>query len=69
MTENGREGLGDGHEIGVLMMQQLTALVESWATVLEALAENGVDPTPLLQSLASTLRATADQLDPVGSDG
>jgi len=57
-------GLGDAHEIGVMMMQQLTDLVSSWGTVLEAVAENGVDPTPLLRSLARTLRATADQLDP-----
>lgn len=61
---DGDDDLGDGHEIGVMMMQQLTDLVHSWGTVLEAVAENGVDPTPLMQSLANTLRATADQLDP-----
>jgi hypothetical protein len=58
------DGLSDGHEIGVMMMQQLTALVDSWAKVLEAIAAQGVDPTPLMRSLAGTLRATADQLDP-----
>jgi hypothetical protein len=68
---NGDEGeLGegdiiDGHEIGVMMMRQLTDLVDSWANVLEAVAQNGVDPTPLLHTLAQTLRATADELDPV----
>ncbi|HMG45803.1 MAG TPA: hypothetical protein VK611_31020 [Acidimicrobiales bacterium] len=62
---NGDGDLGDGHAIGVMMMQQLTDLVDSWGTVLEAVAEHGVDPMPLLKSLAQTLRDTADQLDPV----
>jgi hypothetical protein len=54
----------DGEQLGSLMMQQLAGLIESWTSVLEALAQNGVDPTPLLQTLARTLRDTADQLDP-----
>jgi hypothetical protein len=54
----------DGEDLGTLMMQQLAALIDDWTKVVEALAEHGVDPTPVLQTLASTLRATADQLDP-----
>jgi hypothetical protein len=67
MTDNGDvdRGLTDGRELGQIMMEQLSDLVESWAKVLEAVAEQGVDPTPLLKVLAGTLRATADQLDPV----
>jgi hypothetical protein len=65
--DGGEDDLGDGHAIGLMMMRQLTDLVESWGTVLEAVAEHGVDPTPLMQSLARTLRATADQLDPTAS--
>jgi len=64
-AEQGPGEVLDGHEIGVMMMRQLTDLVDSWANVLEAVAQNGVDPTPLLRVLAQTLRATADQLDPV----
>ena len=68
MTDNGDvdDELSDGRELGTIMMQQLGDLVDSWAKVLEAVAEQGVDPTPLLKALAGTLRDTADQLDPVG---
>jgi len=66
-AEQGPGEVLDGHEIGVMMMRQLTDLVDSWANVLEAVAQNGVDPTPLLHTLARTLRATADELDPVDS--
>lgn len=51
-------------QLGAVLMGQLDILVETWAKVIEALAQHGVDPTPLLQTLANTLRATADQLDP-----
>jgi hypothetical protein len=54
----------DGQELGTLLMGQLDLLVESWAKVIETVAEHGIDPTPLLKTLAHTLRATADQLDP-----
>lgn len=54
----------DGEDLGTLMMQQLGDLIDDWTKVVEALAEHGVDPTPVLQTLANTLRATADQLDP-----
>lgn len=67
MTDNGDadRGLVDGRELGIIMMQQLSDLVGSWAKVLEAVAEQGVDPMPLMRSLAGTLRATADELDPI----
>ncbi|HEY8548064.1 MAG TPA: hypothetical protein VIL36_23565 [Acidimicrobiales bacterium] len=61
---NGDRGLVDGRELGMIMVQQLGDLVESWAHVLEAVAEQGVDPSPLMKVLAGTLRATAEQLDP-----
>jgi hypothetical protein len=57
--------LFDGQELGTMLLGQLDELVNSWAKVIEVVAEHGIDPTPLLQSLARTLRATADQLDPV----
>lgn len=63
-TVGNSDALVDGQDVGVLMMQQLADLLESWTKVLETIAQHGVDPTPLLQTLAGTLRATADQLDP-----
>jgi hypothetical protein len=57
--------LFDGQELGTMLLGQLDDLITSWAKVIEVVAEHGIDPTPLLQSLARTLRATADQLDPV----
>jgi hypothetical protein len=53
-----------GKDLGALLMGQLDELIDSWAKVIEVVAEHGVDPTPLLKTLAGTLRATADQLDP-----
>jgi hypothetical protein len=61
------DALVDGEDLGSLMMQQLTDVLGSWTTVLGRLAQHGVDPTPMLKTLADTLRATADQLDPPGS--
>lgn len=55
-----------GDDLGSLLMGQLDDLIGSWAKVIEVVAQHGVDPTPLLQTLAHTLRATADQLDPDG---
>lgn len=63
-TGGNSDAFVDGQDMGVLMMQQLADLLESWTKVLETIAQHGVDPTPLLQTLAGTLRATADQLDP-----
>jgi hypothetical protein len=54
----------DGERLGSLMIQQLGDLIDSWTQVLEAVAQHGVDPTPMLQTLAGTLRSTADMLDP-----
>jgi ABC-type transporter Mla subunit MlaD len=54
----------DGGDVGALLMGQLEDLIDSWAKVIEVVAQHGIDPTPLLQTLAGTLRATADQLDP-----
>jgi len=56
----------DGHDLGAMLKGQLEDLIDSWAKVIEVVTEHGVDPTPLLQTLAHTLRATADQLDPSG---
>jgi hypothetical protein len=53
-----------GEDVGALLIGQLSDLIESWAKVIEVVAEHGVDPTPLLRALVSTLRATADELDP-----
>lgn len=53
-----------GDDVGALLMGQLEDLIDSWAKVIEVVAQHGIDPTPLLQTLARTLRATADQLDP-----
>jgi hypothetical protein len=58
------EELLDGERLGTLMIQQLGDLIDSWTQVLEAVAQHGVDPTPMLQTLAGTLRTTADMLDP-----
>ena len=55
----------DAESLGGLMIGQLFDLLESWTKMLEAVAQQGVDPTPLLRSLASTLRNAADQLDPL----
>jgi hypothetical protein len=60
------DGAGEGDDLGALLMGQLDAVIESWGRVVEVVAQHGVDPTPLLQTLARTLRATADQLDPDG---
>ena len=54
----------DGGDVGKMLMGQLEDLIDSWAKVIEVVAQHGIDPTPLLQTLAGTLRATADQLDP-----
>ncbi len=50
--------------VGEQMSDQFVELLGVWTEQLTALAEIGVDPTPLLQSLARTLRSAADQLDP-----
>jgi hypothetical protein len=52
--------------LGSLMVQQLGTLLDSWTDALEVVVRHGVDPTPVLQTLARTLRATADQLDTPG---
>lgn len=64
--ERGDAAAVDGDELGSLMMDQLSHLLDSWTTVLETVAQQGVDPRPMLEMLAGTLRATADQLDPPG---
>jgi hypothetical protein len=61
------DGAGEGDDLGSLLMGQLDGVIESWGKVVEEIARHGVDPTPLLQTLARTLRATADQLDPGGT--
>lgn len=62
----GDAAAADGEELASLMMEQLSHLLDSWTTVLETVAQQGVDPRPMLEMLAGTLRATADQLDPPG---
>jgi hypothetical protein len=54
----------DGGDVGTLLIGQLETMIDSWTKVIEVVAQHGIDPTPLLRTLAHTLRATADQLDP-----
>jgi hypothetical protein len=65
LADGGATGIVlDGQELGALMMQQLGDLIADWTTVIESLVRHGVDPVPVLRTLAGTLRDTADQLDP-----
>jgi hypothetical protein len=54
---------GDGATIGLTMMHQFTDLLAGWEEQILDLAEQGVDPSPLLRELARSLRAVADQFD------
>lgn len=65
LADDGATGIVlDGQELGALMMQQFGDLIADWTTVVESLVRHGVDPVPVLRTLAGTLRDTADQLDP-----
>ena len=46
------------------MSEQFLELLGLWTQQLTALAEAGIDPSPLVRSLARTLRSAAGQLDP-----
>lgn len=59
----GPEGL-DALAVGARMSDQFIEMLGLWTEQLTALADVGVDPTPLLRSLARTLHSAADQLDP-----
>jgi hypothetical protein len=50
-------------DVAATMMNQLTGLLGDWERQALLLAEQGIDPRPLLAELARNLRAVADQLD------
>jgi hypothetical protein len=60
----GREDGLDVEAVGRQMSEQFLELLGLWTQQMTALAEVGVDPTPLVRSLARTLRSAAGQLDP-----
>jgi hypothetical protein len=64
----GRDDRLDVEAIGMQMSEQFLELLGLWTQQMTALAEIGVDPTPLVRSLARTLRSTAGQLDPHPDD-
>lgn len=67
---NGSSDLGlDLEGLGAQMSDHFLELVSLWTQQMTALARAGIDPTPLVQALARTLRATADQLDPTPASG
>jgi hypothetical protein len=53
----------DAGAVAESMMTQLTDMLGNWEAQALTLAEQGVDPRPLLAELARNLRAVADQLD------
>jgi hypothetical protein len=63
VSSNGGPDPRAAGEVGAHMMNQLTDLLGSWEGQALALAEQGIDPRPLLDELARNLRAVADQLD------
>jgi hypothetical protein len=65
--ESPEPGPIDVESIGVRMSEQFLEIVGLWTQQLGALAEAGIDPTPLVQALARTLRTAADKLDPGGA--
>jgi hypothetical protein len=60
----GKEDRLDVEAMAEHMSAQFLELLGLWAQQMTALAKAGVDPTPLVQSLARTLRSAAGQLDP-----
>jgi hypothetical protein len=64
-----RDGGLDVEALGMQMSEQFLELLGLWTQQMTALAEIGVDPTPLVRSLARTMRSAADQLDPHPGDG
>lgn len=66
MTDNGHGATtpaGAAADVAATMMNQLTTLLGDWERQALLLAEQGIDPRPLLAELARNLRAVADQLD------
>ena len=64
------QGEDDGLDVealGAHLSEQFLELLGLWTQQMTALAQAGVDPTPLVRSLAGTLRWAADQLDPLGA--
>ena len=45
------------------MVRELTDMLASWESQALALADQGIDPRPLLRALAANLRAVAEQLE------
>jgi hypothetical protein len=60
----GTEDRIDVEALGAQMSEQFLELLGLWTQQMSALAEIGVDPTPLVRSLARTMRSAAGQLDP-----
>jgi hypothetical protein len=65
----GVEGGLDVDAIVADMSEQFLELLGLWTQQLTALAEAGIDPSPLVRSLARTLRSAAGQLDPHAEPG
>ncbi|HEX8805040.1 MAG TPA: hypothetical protein VF743_12630 [Acidimicrobiales bacterium] len=53
----------DDLDVGGQMADQFVELLGLWTEQMAALAQSGVDPRPLVRTLASTLRTAADQLE------
>lgn len=53
----------DAMAVGTQMSDQFLELLGLWTQQMTALAEAGIDPTPLVQALARMLHSAADQLD------
>jgi hypothetical protein len=58
----------DGNGSGVVspaetMVRELTDMLASWESQALALADQGIDPRPLLRALAANLRSVAEQLE------
>jgi hypothetical protein len=62
-TTNGGPPTLEPEHVAATMMRQLTDLLAAWERQALLLAERGVDPRPLLDQLATNLRAVADKLD------
>ena len=70
---NGSPATGGGggldvEALGAHMSDQFLELLGLWTQQMTALAEAGIDPSPLVRALARTLRSAAGQLDPHPDD-
>ena len=65
-TSTTPDGNGDGSGVtspAEAMVRELTDMLASWEARSLALADQGIDPRPLLRALAANLRAVAEQLE------